>query len=149
MKQNFESVPAVKPLTPCPSFLCACGHTVVADGVGTGYANLKGKTLCYACCAEVDKAQMISTGRTMLYLTHHADGKQHGNFANDCAPAKPVWTVSNWPGTLKISAYVTVGRHNMAGKRYDAWFTGPDGKQWHGVTYGDNTQICHCKRIKS
>jgi hypothetical protein len=21
-------------------------------------------------------------------------------------------------------------------------------EHWHGVTYGDNTQICHCKRVK-
>lgn len=34
------------------------------------------------------------------------------------------------------------------GVRYDTWFTGPDGKQWHAVQYGDNTQIAHCRRTK-
>jgi predicted lipoprotein len=58
-----------------------------------------------------------------------------------------VWEVSNWPGTLKMRAHVRVGNHNMARNRYDAWFTGPDGQQWHGVTIGDNTQLCHCKRL--
>jgi hypothetical protein len=53
-----------------------------------------------------------------------------------------------WPGTLKIRCGVRTGRHNIAGKRYDVWFVGPDGKNWHGVTYGDNTQICRVRRLK-
>ena len=35
---------------------------------------------------------------------------------------------------------------DIAGKRLDVWFYGPDGYIWHGVQYGDNTQIVHCKR---
>jgi hypothetical protein len=38
--------------------------------------------------------------------------------------------------------------HNLATWRYDFQFTGPDGKVWSGVNYGDNTQIARCKRLK-
>jgi hypothetical protein len=58
-------------------------------------------------------------------------------------------TLSNWPGTFKIQLhYIRIGRHNMAGKRYDVWFDYA-GNDFHGVTYGDFTQICHIKRIKA
>lgn len=87
--------------------------------------------VCYACCAEDDKARMIETGRAMLYLT-------------TTAPAH----VSNWPGSLSFPVpYISRGRHNMARVRYDVTFTGPDGRQWRGTQYGDNTQICHCRRL--
>ena len=71
---------------------------------------------------------MTEHGRIMLYLSNGE--------------------VMNWPGTLRFPAHVRKGRHNIAGSRYDVWFAGPDGFQWHGVQYGDNTQICHCKRTK-
>ena len=58
--------------------------------------------------------------------------------------------VTNWPASLVFPVrYRRIGRHNWAGKRYDVWFTGPDGKPWHGTQYGDNTQIIHCKRVKA
>lgn len=53
----------------------------------------------------------------------------------------------SWPGTLKIKCHVRTGRHNIAGTRYDVWFTF-NGKNFYGVTYGDKTQICHIRRIK-
>jgi hypothetical protein len=57
--------------------------------------------------------------------------------------------VSNFPGTLKLKVWsMRVGRHNLAGKRYDVAFT-HERHVWHGVTYGDMTQICHCKRTKT
>lgn len=110
----------------------------------TGYGvNDAGQKVCFACCAEVDREQMIATGRACLYLTYTSPVVLRGNY-------KPIGnaTVSNWPGTLKISATFRKGRHNIAGTRYDVWFTGPDGKSWHGVQYGENTQICHCRRMK-
>jgi len=82
---------------------------------------------------------MIDTGKATLYLV----------------PVKPNgWTslykVTNWPNTLSfiVQSY-TVGNHNIAGKRYDVHFPGPDGYRWHGVSYDDNTQVCHCKRTKT
>jgi hypothetical protein len=119
-------------------FRCAmCGEVKpVQTNGGTGYGygfegKLKDKPVCYECCGKLDRERMEHDGVATMYLTKR-DGR---------------WFVTNWPGTLAFPAGVQVGRHNMAGKRYDAWFT-MGGFQWHGVTYGDNTQICHCKRTK-
>lgn len=123
---------------------CDCGHVAISNGCSTGYGvDNDGKKHCFACCGERDREEMVKTGKAVLYLSNSA-----ALILGDCVPL-PKWHVSNWPGTLKLSAYVRTGRHNIAGKRYDAWFTGPDGKAWWGVTYGDNTQICHCRRLRS
>lgn len=121
-------------------FLCGdCGKTKpVGTSGGTGYGwtdpdNPDDKPVCYECCGKRDVADMIATGRAVLYLTYHKGGTAR---------------LTNWPGTIEYRAGVRVGRHNIAGHRYDVWFTGPDGRSWHGVTYGDNTQICRCKRLK-
>lgn len=106
-----------------------------SGGTGYGYGwegKLKGKPVCYACCGELDAIQMDRDGKATLYLVKR-DGQHF---------------VTNWPGTLSLRAGVQTGRHNIAGRRYDAWFKWR-GQQWHGVTYGDNTQICHCKRTKT
>ena len=130
-------------------FVCAdCGaekiHVNPNDCGGTGYGIVREggieKKVCYACCAERDRADMTARGRAVLYLTA-ATG------------ATGVWTnyvVTNWPGTLKMTVqYSRVGRHNLAGSRHDVWFTGPDGARWHGVQLGDNSQICRCRRLKA
>lgn len=122
---------------------CAdCGKVTelgATSGCGTGYGYFgegsDARPVCYACCGKRETAAMIETGKTVLYLSH-----KRGDTRGD---------VTNWPGTLRLSGYVRQGSHNMAGRRYDIWFTGPDGKPWHGTQYGDNTQICHCKRLKS
>ena len=104
---------------------------------GTGYAvsHPTGEKTCYACCAAIDEAWMIEHGKMTLYLSRdEKDG---------------LWWVTNWPGTLAYKAYgMRRGEHNMARVRYDVWFCGPDGCEWHGVQYGDNTQLVHCKRTK-
>ena len=113
-----------------------CGNHILAPvgSGGTGYAHTNdGKRICYACCAIRDKQQMRDKGKITLYLTQE---KSH-------------YVIGNWPGTFKVSPFrVKVGRHNMAGKRYDAYFSF-EGKPWKGVTYGDNTQICHCRQLKA
>lgn len=110
-----------------------CGHKPSPHSdFTTGYGLLNGKTACYACCAETDKRHMRESGRIALYLTTEANG--------DCR-------ISNWPGSLSFRGRYQTGRHNIAGCRYDAWFKF-EGHVWHGVTYGDNTQICHCRRTK-
>lgn len=130
------------------SFQCdQCGAVKESQGLGTGYGVVSGpdgdKKHCYECCGVNDMKYMIENGVMVLYLT--------------CEPASRMRSpegrstrckVTNWPGTLSFSGYSTVGRHNIAGWRYDVWFKGPDGYEWHGVTYGDNTQICRCKRTK-
>ena len=108
-------------------------------GCGTGYGyKAEGPNeppICYACCSKRESELMTETGKAALYLSHKR-GETRGE-------------LTDWPGGLRFSGYVRQGRHNMAGRRYDIWFTGPDGKSWHGVQYGDNTQICHCKRLKA
>lgn len=118
-------------------FDCAkCGNDIKRRDEsfgGVGYAvNDKEEKICYACCAEADKEFMKEHGKNTLYLVKN-DEK---------------WEITNWPGTLVIRpTYVKKGHHNIARVRYDAWFKF-DGYEWHGVSYGDNTQIIHCKRTK-
>lgn len=107
-------------------------------GTGYGLFGKRNRKVCYACCGERDRKTMVTTGKAVLYLTHGGGEMTGVNVGG---------SVSNWPGTLKFMCSVRIGRHNIAGKRYDVWFTGPDGKQWHGVTYGGNTQLCRCKRV--
>ena len=141
------------------SFRCSvCGEIkpVQTEG-GTGYGyDANGFVVCYACCGKQDREDMIRTGKATLYLTCEPASKMRLN-GRPYTPStlsqgtgrNRAGKVSNWPGTLEFPCTTTVGRHNIARTRYDAWFTGPDGKPWHGVTYGDNTQICHCKRLKA
>ena len=124
-------------------FMCAdCGeHIVHTDSVTTGYdIGRDGKKVCYACCAKRDIAEMRDTGRAVLYLTVAGP-----------TTAAPLWpVVTNWPGTLRIPVKSRrIGRHNFAGSRTDVWFDGPDGKRWHGVQLGENSQICRCRRLKA
>lgn len=111
-----------------------------SGGTGYGY-DREDNTVCYACCGIRDEEDMKKYGKALLYLTvtPPKEGVRHGFGTGG--------KVSNWPGTLSFNVGVRVGRHNIAGKRYDVWFAF-DGNMWHGVTYGDNTQICHCKRTK-
>lgn len=114
-----------------------CGHKPSPHSdCTTGYGMIKGKTHCFECCAEIDRKQMLEDGKATLYLTSSGAG-----LFSDGA-------VSNWPGTLKFNCRVKKGRHNIARIRYDAWFVGPNGESWHGVQYGENTQIIHCRRLK-
>lgn len=116
-----------------PAFIADCGHEIPALPAGhcggTGYAvDREGRKFCYQCCAAEDRRQMATTGRATLYLT--------GN------------ELTNWPGSLRIPVRAkSRGRHNIAGSRTDVWFTF-GGHGWHGVQYGDNTQLAHCKRLK-
>lgn len=119
-------------------FTCdQCGeHKEHKSEFSTGYGkNDAGQKICFACCGVNDRRDLLALpigGKTWLYLSYN-DGKYY---------------VSNWPGTLKIPVrYMREGRHNIARKRYDVWFS-LDGLQFHGVQYGDNTQVLHIKRIK-
>ena len=117
------------------NFTCVkCGQDkpVAKDG-GTGYGTTpKGQMVCYDCCADSDREYMRKDSRITLYLTIK-DNKA---------------VVANWPGTFSINCtHHKTGRHNMTGGRYDVWFVF-DGFYWHGVQYGDNTQLCHCKQTK-
>jgi len=117
-------------------FVCVdCGQEIChVDRLTTGYGiDRAGNKVCYACCGKRDSVDMSATGRAVLYLTEGPEGA----------------FVSNWPGTLKYHVqYKRVGTHNLAGRRVDVWFTDSAGRKWHGVNYGHNSQLCHCRRLR-
>jgi len=126
--------------------LLDCGHPpTTTEGPGTGYGSWLNEETgerekhCYACCAETERNWMLVKGKTILYLTQNDDG---------------AWEVTDWPGKLRFPVIAHwKGKHNWAGVRYDVWFNGPDEyggytARWWGVQYGDNTQLCHCKRTR-
>lgn len=100
-----------------------------------GYGIYKKHKYCYLCCAELDKQRMHETGKIVLYLV-----KKNDKFI-----------VTNWAGTLifKVNTWSrSKGCHNIARIRYDVWFNDHYNDKWHGVSYGENTQILYCKRAK-
>jgi hypothetical protein len=111
--------------------LCDCGHIAVSDGCGTGYGrNKDNKTICYACCAENDKKELIETGKLHGYF----DGQKF----------------TNWPGSFSIPVnYQSKSWHNFAGKngRTDFWLYF-EGQRYHGVFIGFNHQCATIKRVK-
>lgn len=122
-----------------------CGKKFVPKGLGSGYAIMrkgdKDVRVCYDCCAIHDAQIMDSHGKMVLYLVAKRE-ESHGH-------SLTTYEVTNWPGTLVFPALsVKKGRHNIAGSRTDVWFQDSHGKEWHGVQYGDFTQIIHCKRTK-
>ncbi len=135
---------------------CNQDKPVQTDG-GTGYASDSetDEKTCYACCADVDREYMEQNGKITLYLTvdHEslaANGTSHEYCVkNKIHPRNYGWKITNWPGSLVIHPFrVREGRHNIARTRYDVWFN-HNGKAWHGVQYGDNTQIVHCRKLKA
>lgn len=121
--------------TTTPVVCADCGKTIEppANSCGTGYGTARdGAKVCYECCGKRDAADMRQSGRATLYLS--------GKLGVDAR-------VTNWPATLvfPVGSFKT-GRHNVAGFRFDVWFRGPDNATWHGVQYGRNTEILHCRR---
>jgi hypothetical protein len=117
-------------------FICSkCGEqNAVNTGGGSGFAtDEKGGKICFKCCAVMDSEQMAKDGEIVLYLVKNEAGN---------------YEVTNWPGTLRISAKkVYEGRHNIAGTQTHVWFT-HSGREWIGVQYGRNSDVCRCKRLK-
>ena len=103
----------------------------------TGYAIYKsGEKVCFNCCGVIDRADLARNNKGTLYLSRNA--------------ITGGYELTNWPGTFRIFINHTPrkGSHNLARYRYDVWFTF-DGSEWHGVQYGDNTQLCHVRRLKA
>lgn len=122
--------------------LCDCGHEESPhESITRGYGTDKdGKTHCYACCADQERAWMRERGRSILYLTHHPFPQAGYPYTDG--------ELTDWPGQLRFACLVKRGRHNIAGSRYDVWFRF-EGHEWHGVQYGEHTQICHVRRLKT
>ena len=112
-----------------------CGKECKPDGCGTGYGeNIKGEKICYDCCGKNDYESLanLKVGeKTAYYLS-----KKNGNY-----------TVTNWPGTMRINVHCSEGFHNIAGVRRDVHFSYKGHNFW-GVQYGDDSEICYIKRIK-
>lgn len=129
-------------------FLCAdCGKhkPLKSDGGGTGYGydGVTNAIFCYPCGAKRHFDSLERDGKGYLYLspTTLDERKALG--------ASAAHKLTDWTGERKIPIYrVQSGGHNFAGTRYDVWFT-LGGRDWHGVQYGDNTQVCHVRRLKA
>lgn len=120
------------------TFICTqCQQTKeIPQSGGTGYGIDKDENkVCYQCIGENDLKAFESANigeKFTMYLSIKG-GKAE---------------ITNWPGSFKKEAnHMRTGRHNMAGKRYDTYFK-IAGKQFWGVTYGDQTQIHHVKCVK-
>jgi len=115
--------------------------------IGTGYGyDAKGWKVCYACCGKRDLADMIETGTATLYLT----GGKGSTYPLNHGAHSPL-DIINWPGTLRIRAHYSTlakGGGGFGSNRIDVWFTGPDGKAWHGINRGD-MDILRCRRLKA
>jgi len=120
-------------------FKCKRDKTHTSDFT-TGYGeDAKSRKFCWSCIGEMDWRTMREKGHSKnlpLYLTAHDGLVGKGK-------------VTNWPGTLSFPIRgLHKGAHNIAGTRYDFWFTDKDGQTWHGVQYGEYTQIAHCRRVR-
>lgn len=138
-----------------PEICSHCNQEIVPPELvngfgGTGFAeDAQGNIICYACCAIRDKADMLESGKAVLYLTQKFEQfRMPSRTSRRGYAAVGEFEIINWPGTLKFRTdAMHVGAHNLAGRRYDVWFD-VDGESWHGVQYGDDTQILHCRRLK-
>lgn len=109
-----------------------CGHLPSKhETFTTGYGfDRNKKTYCYDCCAKHEAQAMRDTKQAVLYLVN-----------NDKE-------VTDWPGHLRFNVtYKSSGKHNFGIKRIDLWFNF-NGYVWHGVHYGDNSDLVYCKQTK-
>lgn len=130
-------------------FQCNNGFVTKEGSIGTGYGyNKDGHKICYACCGENDKNELqnMKLGeKTCLYLSVKDNHENKMKFGQTYCVGNA--TVTNWPGTYKKSVGVKKGFHNIAGVRYDIWFT--EGKNYfHGVRYGSDSEICYITCVK-
>ena len=130
---------------------CSRCHDVIpappAGSCTTGYGkDGAGNILCYPCCGEIEKEWIRKKGRTVLYLSEiQAEGLPPNSRK---ARYTANFRVTDWPGTLNLPiTYFKTWYHNIAHTRIDVWFDF-EGQEWHGVQYGENTQLLHCKKTK-
>jgi len=129
--------------------ICAiCGKECLSDGFGTGYG-IDSKTnqkICYDCCGKQDYKfldEMKVGDKALFYL--RVNKRSFDFFGKQCTEES--YEVINWPGTMRISANGKIGKHNIAGIRRDVWFY-RNGKEFHGIQYGNYSEICHIRRNK-
>lgn len=103
-----------------------------ANSFSTGYGTDKqGNIFCFDCCGLNDRKKLEKAKPGERFALYLSNGE-----------------VINWPGTFRAPVFgLSVGRHNIAGKRYD--FRVKVGNNlFSGTQYGDNTQIAHLKCLK-
>lgn len=148
------STTEIRPRAFAPGELLDCGHPPTpTTHVGTGYGvdNNTGKTRCYQCCADHERACMIRDGQDTLYLSHTPP-----DAANPCPHGctnRAHWTVTDWPGLLRfrvdyLTRHTRAGFYGMTYPVYHVRFIGPDGAVWSGRNAGNVSQLLHCKRTK-
>ena len=116
-------------------------HKPITTGSSAGFAqDDKGNKICYACCAIQDKQWMKDHNTITLYLTIDNPHRQVGFWSRG--------KITNWPGTLEYQAHIRKGYHNWAGVQYSVWFKDDTGQVWYGRQVGNDTQLCHCRKIK-
>ena len=118
-------------------FICDCGHPESEHlDITRGYAtNKDGKTICYECCAEMDREYLRKNGKLSGYFT-----------TDECRKSQ----FSNWPGSFILYAKdVRKSWHNFAGKNgrtdFWVWF---ECKCYHGVQIGHNNQCATIRILK-
>ena len=114
-----------------------CGEECHSDGFSAGYAiSSDWKRYCFKCCGEIAMEKlkkMKQREKIILYLIQTRENR---------------WEITNWTGTFRIPVFISKGRHNFAGVRYDCKFEF-NGHRFHGVCYGNDTQVCHIKCLKA
>ena len=93
------------------SFTCHnCGQTKRNNphSCSTGYGtDAKGNKLCFNCIAAIDSDELANMQPGEKTIHYYSNGK-----------------ITNWPGSLVIiTLYKKTGKHNIAVKRTDIWFT--------------------------
>ena len=122
-----------------------CGGDFIKNyDFDTGYGiDRNGHKICFKCCGEIDRQELDSLeigGKGVIhYLTSKTEVLDWGK--------KTTYEVSNWPGSMRFNVFCKEGRHNFAGVRRDVWFS-YNGKNFHGVQYGNNSELCYIKRVK-
>ncbi len=103
----------------------------------TGFIKYHNKTICFGCYTRIDIDNMRITGKGILRL--HRE---------DTLPSEPLrYTMRNL-GTLRLPVNRIITKNYVKhSTRRDIWFDLYD-QIWHGVQYGDFTQLCHCRRLK-
>lgn len=121
------------------------------------------KRLCDKCTALHAYKVLTETGKVNLYLTMHQTYSQPDDTKGWKLAQRPDGG-HFWYKDLKVEHGIPmlwfiphifkVGRHNLSRWRYDVSFWVPNWTTkkldlWVGVNYGDNSQVCRCRRTKT
>ena len=125
----------------------------------TGYAYLNAsdedrRKVCYTCAADLDRALMDERGEITLHLDGLISLRMNPErviqkqASGQASPGGKI-SVSNWCGSLSYSVeLVRVGNGGMSKIRRDIYFTDHKGRVWHGVQFGNKSELVYCKRMK-